>query len=199
MATLGERIKEQRKLHHFNQTQLAEKLGVTLGTVSTWERNLFKPDFASIDKMVLLFHVSYDYLLGRSDVNYLEAKNEKDIFKANWAQYYTTLDRFGMTAVESSIRCEYERCREQQTLRPSSDFSVECHHVIYEDYSNRLTKDDDSNEISEQVVKFVRLDNYGRDVVREVIRVNHSRCDVQGTKCKMSPFIVVIEEIDEQI
>lgn len=198
MATLGERIKEQRKLHHLNQTQLAEKLGVTLGTVSTWERDLFRPDFGSMDKMTLLFRVSYDYMLGKTDVNDFKAQNQQEVKILNWAQYYSTLDRFGMNTVESAIRCEYERCRQQQTLRPSSDFTVECYHMIYGEKIERVPDDDDAKEITDNVLKFVRLDNYGRDVVRETIRIAKSRCDAQGTREKMDPFWVSIDEKNEQ-
>ena len=39
MATMGERIKQLRKENGMTQTALAEALGVTKGTVSTWETN----------------------------------------------------------------------------------------------------------------------------------------------------------------
>ncbi|NCB04186.1 MAG: XRE family transcriptional regulator, partial [Clostridia bacterium] len=37
--TMGERIKQLRKENGMTQTALAEALGVTKGTVSTWETN----------------------------------------------------------------------------------------------------------------------------------------------------------------
>ena len=43
MATMGERIKELRKANGMTQTELAEKMGVTKGTVSTWETDSRKP------------------------------------------------------------------------------------------------------------------------------------------------------------
>ena len=45
--TMGERIKELRKENGMTQTALAEALGITKGTVSTWETDTRTPEFTS--------------------------------------------------------------------------------------------------------------------------------------------------------
>ena len=42
---MGERIKELRKENGMTQTALAEALGITKGTVSTWETDTRTPGF----------------------------------------------------------------------------------------------------------------------------------------------------------
>ena len=63
---LAENIRAYRKSLGFTQDQLAERLGVTLGAVSKWERGSSEPDLAYIMDLAELFHVSVDALIGFS-------------------------------------------------------------------------------------------------------------------------------------
>ena len=65
--TLGERIKELRKKNQLTQVELAQKLNVTKGTVSTWETNSRTPSFDTLEQLCDMFRVGMDYLMGRSD------------------------------------------------------------------------------------------------------------------------------------
>jgi transcriptional regulator with XRE-family HTH domain len=42
--SLGRRIKRRRTSANFTQRQLAHRIGVDLGTVSRWERDISPPD-----------------------------------------------------------------------------------------------------------------------------------------------------------
>ena len=63
---LAENIRSYRRGLGFTQDQLAERLGVTLGAVSKWERGSSEPDLAYIMDLAELFHVSVDALIGFS-------------------------------------------------------------------------------------------------------------------------------------
>ena len=63
---LAENIRNYRKDLGFTQEQLAERLGVTLGAVSKWERGSSEPDLSYIMDLAELFHVSVDALIGFS-------------------------------------------------------------------------------------------------------------------------------------
>ena len=67
MATFATRVKELRKRKGFTQNQLANELGVSMQTVSLWERGPRKPDFEMLEKLTDYFEVRMDYLLGASD------------------------------------------------------------------------------------------------------------------------------------
>ena len=67
MATMGERIKQLRKENGWTQTELAAKLDVTKGTVSTWETDSRRPGFDKLDQLCDLFDRSMDYVSGLSD------------------------------------------------------------------------------------------------------------------------------------
>ena len=49
--SLGERIAHFRKLHQWNQGQLAEKLGVRASNVSRWETDKVRPNLGTLGKI----------------------------------------------------------------------------------------------------------------------------------------------------
>lgn len=61
---LAENIRSYRKGLGLTQEQLAERLGITLGAVSKWERGSSEPDLSYIMDLAELFHVSVDALIG---------------------------------------------------------------------------------------------------------------------------------------
>ena len=61
---LAENIKSFRKERKMTQEQLAEALGVTVGAVHKWEKDLSTPDLSLIFAMTDLFGTSTDVLLG---------------------------------------------------------------------------------------------------------------------------------------
>jgi len=64
MNDLAANIKKYRKENGFTQEELAEKLGITLGTISKWERSASEPELDYIMEMAEIFHVSVDVLIG---------------------------------------------------------------------------------------------------------------------------------------
>ena len=63
---LSQNIRDYRKSMGLTQEQLAERLQITLGTVSKWERGSSEPDLGYIMDLAELFHVSVDALIGFS-------------------------------------------------------------------------------------------------------------------------------------
>lgn len=58
------RIKEQRKLNHLTQKQLAKLLNKSETGVASWEQGLSEPCVNDIRRLCEIFDVSADYLLG---------------------------------------------------------------------------------------------------------------------------------------
>ena len=61
---LAENIRRYRRSMGLTQDQLAERLGITLGAVSKWERGGSEPDLSYIMDLAGIFHVSVDALIG---------------------------------------------------------------------------------------------------------------------------------------
>lgn len=133
MTTMGERIKELRKESGMTQTELAEKMGVTKGTVSTWETNSRTPSFNTLNQLCELFDKSMGYVTGQSDIpghsRIMEeeavdlALSEVEEELTEYALKFARLDEFGRRAVQSVIREEEARCRAQESFRPAKECS----------------------------------------------------------------------------
>ena len=69
----AKRLKESRTLKNLTQEQLSNKLGISIGTLSGYERNYREPDLTTVSLLAKELDVSTDYLLGRTDYRDLPA------------------------------------------------------------------------------------------------------------------------------
>ena len=63
----GSRLKDLRWEQKMSLKSLCDYLGISVATLSNYERNERKPDFDTMIKIADYFNVSIDYLLGRTD------------------------------------------------------------------------------------------------------------------------------------
>ena len=130
----ADRLKEIRTEKGITQVQLAETMGVFKGTVAMWETGKREPNFETLNQLSDIFDKRIDYILGYSNDASSPKMTEEDIDQLGvWAAEdsfnetvtaYLRLDEYGKAAVESLIRAEMVRCREQDTLFAESGFSV---------------------------------------------------------------------------
>jgi len=68
MATFGDRLRFLREEKKMVQKEIGGLLGVSESTVGKYENNQRTPSPEAILKLADFFHVSTDYLLGRTDI-----------------------------------------------------------------------------------------------------------------------------------
>lgn len=61
------RLRELRIEKGRKQKEVATEIGMSMQALSNYENGLREPDFATLNKLAEYFHVSIDYLLGRTD------------------------------------------------------------------------------------------------------------------------------------
>lgn len=66
---LGKRLRQLRKQREIKQTDLAEYLSCSPGTISNYENGTHFPDLETLSMLADYYGVSTDYLLGRSLLN----------------------------------------------------------------------------------------------------------------------------------
>ena len=133
----AQRLKQLRAENQMTQVQLAEKLGVSKGTVAMWETDKRSPSFEMLAEMTNLFDRRMDYILGYSDdpsspkptdeeMNQMELWAAEDCFHET-IMAYLRLDEYGKNAVEALIANELQRCRDQETTFPEENFRLSIH------------------------------------------------------------------------
>ncbi|MEC0228045.1 MULTISPECIES: helix-turn-helix domain-containing protein [Paenibacillus] len=63
----GDRIAQLREKRGLTQEELSTKIGISRAALSHYETNRREPDYETINKIATFFHVTIDYLLGRTD------------------------------------------------------------------------------------------------------------------------------------
>ena len=130
----AQRLKQLRAENQMTQVQLAEKLGVSKGTVAMWETDKRSPSFEMLAEMTNLFDRRMDYILGYSDdasspkptdeeMNQMELWAAEDCFHET-IMAYLRLVEYGKNAVEALINNELQRCRDQETTFPEENFRL---------------------------------------------------------------------------
>lgn len=117
------RIIELRKKAGLSQKELAKKAGVNQTAVSQWETGKTEPSFDAMAKLCSFFDVSFEYLLGRSDIRgrfnmTVEEENEivkLHIYELNKAHFeaYQKLDQHGKDVIDAITKIELERMWEE--------------------------------------------------------------------------------------
>ena len=130
----GERLKELRKKNGYTQVTLAEKLGVSKGTIAMWEVGKRKPDFETLCNLSEFFDVRTDYILGQSDDDSsvtltIETKNQPGAWETEERlkelfELYLTIDTYGKSNIENLIRNEANRCKDQGTSADMSGIDI---------------------------------------------------------------------------
>ena len=66
-ASLAERLRAGRAMRNMLQDTLAEKVGVSTGTVSGWEKGTTSPRMAQIQKIATTLKLPLSWLIGATD------------------------------------------------------------------------------------------------------------------------------------
>lgn len=84
---LSERLKSLRRASKMKQSELAEKLSLSQQTISLYEANKRHPDLDTLVRLADEFHVSTDYLLGRTEhrnilsKEFIHSSNLEELFQ----------------------------------------------------------------------------------------------------------------------
>lgn len=106
MQKLAERLRELRKSTGFNQTIVANALGINYFTLGKWEQGRAEPSADDLVRLADFFDVTVDFLLGRTDeFNVVRSENKE-------ANQISELERKILAVVR-----EYPKAYEKEALR----------------------------------------------------------------------------------
>lgn len=67
IVDLSQRLRQLRLDKNLRQTQVAVLVGVEKSTISAYENDFRQPSYETLVRLANLYHVSTDYLLGRTE------------------------------------------------------------------------------------------------------------------------------------
>lgn len=123
MAEFHERIKELRKAKNLKQSELADILGVSMYTVSVWERGVRRPEYDNLEALCGVFQVSLGYILGSTDDpslppdplnDDLERASDEDEMESlqHIFEIMTKLSPFSKSIIKAAIAQAYKNDRD---------------------------------------------------------------------------------------
>ena len=77
MNVTSYRLKDLRMRNGYTKTDVARAVGVTRRAVYAWEHGTREPSTKNIVELALLYDVSTDYLLGLTNIENVENREEK--------------------------------------------------------------------------------------------------------------------------
>lgn len=72
MVNMGNKLKSLRLEKKLTQKQVADRIGLAVSAVSSYESGSRYPSYDVLVKLARIFHVSTDYLLGMTDKRNLD-------------------------------------------------------------------------------------------------------------------------------
>lgn len=72
MVNMGNKMKTLRVEKNFTQKQVADRVGVAVSAISSYESGMRYPSYEVLIRYARMFHVSSDYLLGISSKRTLD-------------------------------------------------------------------------------------------------------------------------------
>ena len=72
MVNMGEKLKSLRIEKNLTQKQVADRIGLAISAVSSYESGTRYPSYDVLVKLARIFHVSTDYLLGITDTRNID-------------------------------------------------------------------------------------------------------------------------------
>ena len=77
MSLFEKRLKMLRKKKNITQSELADRVGTTQGTVGKWENGKLEPNLEKVIEIAKELDATTDYLLGFNDVNAYDLPDEE--------------------------------------------------------------------------------------------------------------------------
>ena len=78
MVNMGEKLKSLRIEKKLTQKQVADRIGLAISAVSSYESGTRYPSYDVLVKLARIFHVSTDYLLGMTDKRNIDVTGLRD-------------------------------------------------------------------------------------------------------------------------
>ena len=132
---IGLMIKKLRLSKGMTQMDLAERLGISVQTVSRWENEVNYPDISLLPQLTELFGVTADYLLGiDTSSKKIRLNRTIQIFELDSIEDANHLiEQFAKTPFPRMVTHKIEESQQVVTLTVEKEFGVELDRMRFEE------------------------------------------------------------------
>lgn len=106
--SVGSRIKELRENKGISRSELADKIGVTIGAISNYENEVSSPKEPILFKLMEILGCDANYLF-QDSINIPSNKNNISVAEYEHIKKYRKLDTHGKDMVDTVLQKEYDR------------------------------------------------------------------------------------------
>ena len=78
MVDMGSRLRQLRKQHKLTQKQVAERTGLAVSAISSYESGSRCPTYETLRKLATMYHVSCDFLVGMPSTRTIDVSGLSD-------------------------------------------------------------------------------------------------------------------------
>jgi len=119
--SVGSRIKELRENKDMSRSELADKIGVTIGAVSNYENEVSSPKEPILFKIMEVLECDANYLF-QDSIDMPSMKNNFSVSEHNLIKKYRELDTHGKDMVDTVLQKEYDHIIELRDFAPQSKY-----------------------------------------------------------------------------
>lgn len=118
--SVGSRIKELRESKGISRSELADKIGVTIGAISNYENEVSSPKEPILFKLMEILECDANYLF-QDSINIPSNKNNISVAEYEHIKKYRELDTHGKDMVDTVLQKEYDRVVDIQNAEPKTN------------------------------------------------------------------------------
>lgn len=119
--SVGSRIKELRENKDISRSELADKIGVTIGAISNYENEVSSPKEPILFKLMEVLGCDANYLF-QDSIDIPAMKNNISVVEHDLVKKYRELDSHGKDMVDTVLQKEYEHIIELRDFAPQSKY-----------------------------------------------------------------------------
>lgn len=144
--SVGSRIKELREDKEMSRSELADKIGVTIGAVSNYENEVSSPKEPILFKIMEVLECDANYLF-QDSINMPSMKNTFSVFEHNLIKKYRELDDHGKDMVDTVLQKEFDRIVVQDVEPKANIFTVNTDDMVPKASVADVSVDDGASNI----------------------------------------------------
>lgn len=170
--SVGSRIKELRENKDISRSELADKIGVTIGAISNYENEVSSPKEPILFKLMEVLGCDANYLF-QDSIDIPAMKNNISVVEHDLVKKYRELDSHGKDMVDTVLQKEYERIVSIKDSLPAAE-------ILDVDVNSKRKTQNNSTKSTDDTDNIIEIDVEKEKQKLETVAA-HIRTDIEDS------------------